>query len=334
MPTTSDWKLHHFRYELPDELIAQKPATPRDHSGLLVYNRSTGQITDDYFYNLHHHLPADTHLVLNNARVDKARLQFGNKEIFIVRRFDPHTVEAMVRPGKKFREGKTVQLTDEIEAEILQVMEDGLRRIRFNRDISESIFDAHRLTPFPPYITQDESLSENYQTIYAQKEGSKAAPTAGLHFTDRVFKSLDEKGIKRAEVTLHVGLGTFAPVKTEDLDRHIMHAEEYEISPSAAEQLNHAPHITAVGTTSARTLEAAKKDDGFHSERKETDIFITPGYRFRAVDAMITNFHLPESTLLMMISAFAGYEKTMELYKHAIHQRYRFYSFGDAMLIL
>ncbi len=334
MSNTEEWKLHHFRYDLPDDLIAQNPAEPRDHSRLLVYERATGKITDDYFYNIPNHLPDSTLLVLNNAKVDKARLKFGNKEVFVIRQFDPYTVEAMVRPGKKFRIGRKIALSDKIEAEVLDVAEDGLRRIRFNHDLSDSTYDPYRLTPFPPYIRQDETLSDHYQTIYAQKQGSKAAPTAGLHFTDRVFNQLDQKGITRTEVTLHVGLGTFAPVKTENLDEHKMHSEEYEIDKATAELLNQAEHITAVGTTSARTLEAARRQDGFHPERKATDIFITPGYQFKAVDAMITNFHLPESTLLMMICAFAGYEETMQLYEHAIRERYRFYSFGDAMLIL
>ncbi len=334
MATKIQWKRTDFHYDLPEELIAQKPADPRDHARLLVYNRATGEKSDDYFYNLPRYLPTDTLLVLNNAKVDKARLQFGNKEVFVVRQFDPHTVEAMVRPGKKFKAGQIVVLTDEIEAEVLDVAEDGLRRIRFNREVTDPVFDPYRLTPFPPYIRQDETLSDRYQTVFARTEGSKAAPTAGLHFTPHVFERLDARGIERAEITLHVGLGTFAPVKAEELEDHPMHAEEYEIDEETAKKLNAATHITAVGTTSARTLEAAKKADGFHPGRASTDIFITPGYNFKAVDALLTNFHLPESTLLMMVCAFAGYDEMMELYRHAIRERYRFYSFGDAMLIL
>lgn len=334
MPTKTEWKRSDFHYDLPEDLIAQKPAEPRDHARLLVYNRSTGETIDDYFYNLPSRLPEDTLLVLNNAKVDKARLQFGNKEVFVVRQFDPHTVEAMVRPGKKFRAGKIVALTDQISAEVLDVTEEGLRRIRFNREVTDACFDPHRLTPFPPYIKQDETLSDRYQTVFARTEGSKAAPTAGLHFTPQVFEQLDNKGIGRAEVTLHVGLGTFAPVKADRLEDHPMHAETYEIDETTVQQLNRARHITAVGTTSARTLEASVKEDGFHPEHASTDIFITPGYTFKAVDALLTNFHLPESTLLMMVCAFAGYEEMMELYRHAIRERYRFYSFGDAMLIL
>lgn len=331
--TTDKLGLAHFQYELPGELIAQKPAEPRDHSRLLVYDRATGQLTDDYFYNLATWLPPNTLLVLNNSRVEKARLLFGNKEVFVTRVVDPFTVEAMVRPGRAFRQGRRLELGG-IGAEVLSVQQDGQRIVRFDQALDQECFEPYRRTPFPPYIAADEDLSERYQTIYARTEGSKAAPTAGLHFTDRVFSSLEQKGIARTEVTLHVGLGTFAPVKAENIQEHTMHSEWYQVTESTAQTLQQAGHITAVGTTSARVLESLTRSGSFRECEAETDIFITPGHTFRAVNAMITNFHLPGSTLLMMIAAFTGLEEMHRIYRHAIAEEYRFYSFGDAMLLL
>lgn len=351
--------LSQFDYHLPESHIAQKPAEPRDHSRLLVYNRKTGQITDDFFYNLPLHLPECSSLVINNSRVEKARLLFGKKEIFVTRVLDPFTVEAMIRPGKAFKKGKTVALAPQnaifgsnspdsdisIQAEVLDIAQDGLRTLRFNFPIDHDILAPYRHTPFPPYIHPDENLADRYQTVYARDEGSKAAPTAGLHFTDQVFSNLEKKSIRKIELTLHVGLGTFAPVKTENISEHIMHSEWYQITQEAAKMLRESRHITAVGTTSARVLESSARHSAaripdshpfrdFRESEDETDIFITPGYRFRAVDSLITNFHLPKSTLLMMVSAFIGIDEMHRVYNHAIREKYRFYSFGDAMLLL
>lgn len=331
------YTLDDFDYHLPEELIAQKPATPRDHSRLLVYDRKTGTIRDDYFYNIGKYLPAETSLVVNNSKVEKCRLLFNDDkiEIFVTKAVDNHVVEAMVRPGKKFKPGKTVMLADGLSAKTLNIAEDGIRTIQLNRSLDDEITEKYKHTPFPPYIERDESLADRYQTIYAKDEGSKAAPTAGLHFTPELISKLEDQGIEKKEVTLHVGLGTFAPVKTEKIEDHIMHSEWYQISDAQARELNRSKSITAVGTTSVRVLESAQKRDGeFVAGSGETDIFITPGYTFQSVDHLITNFHLPKSTLLMLISAFIGFDETKKIYQHAIQEKYRFYSFGDAMLLL
>ena len=332
-----DFKLSDFDYELPDELIAQKPAKPRDHARLLVYDRDTGEITDDRFYNLIRHLPANTTLVANNSKVEKCRLLFdeGRMEIFILERLDKNTVRAMVRPGKKFRQGRTIQLTKNISANVLDIDDEGIRTLKMDPGPDDPVYDKYLRTPFPPYIEQDESLSEEYQTVFAEDMGSKAAPTAGLHFTDELIEKITGSGISWAEVTLHVGLGTFAPVKEETIEEHTMHTEWYELDKATVDQLNAAEHITAIGTTSVRVLESVmNRLDTFKAVSGETDIFIRPGYSFRAVDSLITNFHLPKSTLLMLVAAFTGYDEMKKIYQHAIDEEYRFYSFGDAMLIL
>ncbi|REL39101.1 tRNA preQ1(34) S-adenosylmethionine ribosyltransferase-isomerase QueA [Rhodohalobacter sp. SW132] len=329
--------LDDFDYNLPEELIAQKPATPRDHSRLLVYNRETGEITDDYFYNIGDYLPPDTSLVVNNSKVEKCRLLFndGKVEIFVTRAVNNRVVEAMVRPGKKFRSGKTVDLTDELSAKTISIADDGIRTIELSHPLDHPVVTPYKHTPFPPYIERDESLSERYQTVYAKDSGSKAAPTAGLHFTPELLEKLAAQGIRKNEVTLHVGLGTFAPVKADRIEDHIMHSEWYQISQQQADALNKTKRVTAVGTTSVRVLESAPKEEGsFIPCSGETDIFITPGYTFKSVDHLITNFHLPKSTLLMLIAAFTGFDEMKKIYQHAIQQNYRFYSFGDAMLIL
>jgi S-adenosylmethionine:tRNA ribosyltransferase-isomerase len=329
--------LTDFDYHLPEELIAQKPAEPRDHSRLLVYDRSTGRIHDDFFFNIGKYLPARTSLVVNNSKVEKCRLLFngGKVEVFVTRAVNDRVVEAMVRPGKKFREGKEVELADGITAKTIRIAEDGIRTIELSHPLDDPKLQPYRYTPFPPYIERDESLAGRYQTVFAKDEGSKAAPTAGLHFTPELLEKLNRQGIEKKEITLHVGLGTFAPVKTEKIEEHIMHSEWYRVTAEQAEALNRSESITAVGTTSVRVLESLPKKDGrFIASSGETDIFITPGYKFRSVDHLITNFHLPKSTLLMLISAFAGFDETRKIYEHAIRERYRFYSFGDAMLIL
>ncbi len=343
-----NYRLNDFDYTLPEGLIAQEPASPRDHARLLVFNRKEGTITDDHFYNLGTHLHPGTTLVANNSRVEKCRLLFndGAVELFVVSRLNDRMVEALVRPGKKFRPGKQIRLADGIEIETLSVSDDGIRTLRLNRPLDDPLFDPWKATPFPPYIRQNEALADEYQTVFARDEGSKAAPTAGLHFTDELIGRLKGIGFSWEEVTLHVGLGTFAPVKEENLDRHIMHREWYRIDRKTADGLNSASHITAVGTTGVRVLESAVREQPpaggstdtpsrrFDPCSGETALFIRPGYRFRAVDSLVTNFHLPKSTLLMLVSAFAGMEETRALYEHAIREKYRFYSFGDAMLIL
>jgi S-adenosylmethionine:tRNA ribosyltransferase-isomerase len=368
------YSLSDFDYHLPAHLIAQEPATPRDHSRLLVYERASGRITDDHFFNLPDHLTPGTTLVMNNSRVGKARLLFGNTEVFVLQQSGPDTVEALVRPGRKFRAGTRTALTSDITAETLSVDEGGTRTIRFNLPLNDPHFHSHRHTPFPPYIRQNEELADRYQTVIAKSEGSKAAPTAGLHFTEELLDRIALMGIPRAEITLHVGLGTFAPVKTDNIDDHRLHEEMYVIDPDTASLLTRANHITAVGTTSARVLESAVMPipadayipttgsanpelkpaasasagrhpvaeksavihAGRHFEPREgsTDIFIKPGYTFRGLDQLITNFHLPKSTLLMMVAAFTGYDEMRRIYDHAIRQEYRFYSFGDAMIVI
>lgn len=329
--------LSDFDYHLPEELIAQSPASPRDHARLLVYDRANKKIIDDYFYNLGKYLHPETTLAVNNSKVEKCRLMFdgGKKELFVTSVRNNNTIEALVRPGKKFRQGKKVELAEGIAAEVTHVAEDGLRTIILSHDLDDPKLEPYKYTPFPPYIEQDESLASEYQTVYAKDLGSKAAPTAGLHFTDELLAKLKAQGIRKSEVTLHVGLGTFAPVKTEQLDEHIMHSEWYQLNTRTAEELTNSKHFTAVGTTSIRVLESlASKERTFEPQSGETDIFITPGYAFKAVDALITNFHLPKSTLLMLVSALMGFDEMHRVYKHAIKEKYRFYSFGDAMLIL
>jgi S-adenosylmethionine:tRNA ribosyltransferase-isomerase len=324
--------LSDFDFELPKELIAHEPARPRDHARLLVYDRAIRSITDDFFYNLGNYLPGDASLVINNSKVEKCRLRFGGVELFVLETHNDKTVSAMVRPGRKFKLGAKVELPKGIIAEVVGIDDDGVRRIVLNKDLNDKVYDPFRLTPLPFYIPQDESLSDEYQTVYARPMGSKAAPTAGLHFTDDLLNLIRIKH-DVIEITLHVGLGTFAPVKSEDLTKHKMHEEWFSINQAAAESLNLAKHVTAVGTTSVRTLESADKP--FRKQTGDTSIFIVPGYKFVAVDSLITNFHLPKSTLLMLVAAFMGsVDELRDVYRHAIEERYRFYSFGDAMLIL
>lgn len=327
---TRVYTLNDFNFELPEELIAQVPAQPRDHARLLIYDRATKNIRDDFFYNLEKYLPQNTTLVLNNSKVEKCRMRFENIEVFVLKTVNPTTIEALVRPGRKFPLGQT--RVGEFTFTVDAISADGIRTIRLDRPLDDHSFDKYRLTPLPPYIAQDESLASEYQTVYADPLGSKAAPTAGLHFTEEQLERI-RAAHSVAEVTLHVGMGTFAPVKTEDISAHTMHAEEYTITPETAVILNAAQHRTAVGTTSVRVLESAPMP--YRETYDDTSIFITPGYEFKSVDALITNFHLPKSTLLMLVSAFMGsVEEMQRLYAYAIAERYRFYSFGDAMLIL
>lgn len=328
------YTINDFDFDLPEELIAQRPAHPRDHARLLVYNRKDGSITDDFFYNIEQYLPEETSVVVNNSKVEKARLQWENKEIFVTKTVNDRQAEAMVRPGKKFKPGKTINITDDLYFTVKEILEDGQRVIESSAPWDDKRLDPYRLTPFPPYIEQDESLAEEYQTVYARDLGSKAAPTAGLHFTDELMDSI-KSNHPWIELTLHVGLGTFAPVKTEKIEEHIMHSERYALTSDAAQKLNQSTHITAVGTTSVRVLESASEGSrGFSASTGATDIFITPGYEFKNVDSLITNFHLPKSTLLMLVSAFVGFDEMWKIYHHAIEERYRFFSFGDGMLLI
>lgn len=326
-------ELSDFDFYLPPELIAQQPAEPRNSSKLLVYDRKTRAITDDYFYNLDKYLEPQTTLVLNNSKVDKCRLLFGKTEIFALETIDPQTIKALVRPGRLFKLNQTTKLDlgeGILQIETADIDDSGIRTLKLSIAIDDTRLDKYRLTPLPPYIKQDEALAEKYQTVFSKTAGSKAAPTAGLHFTnDQLTKLIKSHAI--VELTLHVGLGTFLPVKTQKIADHKMHAEIYELTRKAADQLNQAKHITAVGTTSARTLESLNRP--FVQELDETSIFITPGYKFRNVDALITNFHLPKSTLLMLVAAHIGsVDELHRIYQHAIKNNYRFYSFGDAML--
>jgi S-adenosylmethionine:tRNA ribosyltransferase-isomerase len=330
MPSIQD-----FNFTLPKELIAQTPANPRDRARLLVYRRSDTSITDDYFYNLPDYLPVNTTLVLNKAKVDKCRMKFANLEVFLLHTVNNTTATALVRPGKKFKLGETVQLSEGLSAQVTSINEEGHRTLVFNVPLDSKLYDEYKLTPLPPYIAQNESLSEEYQTIYAQDEGSKAAPTAGLHFTEELLRTIKARWPVE-ELTLDVGLGTFAPIDDEAIKNRILHEETYSISKETADGLNNAKHITAVGTTTVRALESLMRSKGgFEAvSHHSTTIFIQPGDIISSVNSLITNFHLPSTSLLMMVAAFTGEDELKRIYQHAILEKYRFYSFGDAMLII
>ena len=332
-----------YWFDLPQELIAQDPMEDRDLSRMLVMNRKTGQIEHKIFRDIIDYLdPGDT-LVLNDTRVIPARLlgtkegTGANAEILLLKRRTGDVWETLVRPGKKLRPGARVSFGDGLlTAEILEIIEDGNRLVRFEYEgIFEEVLDRLGQMPLPPYITHKLENPEMYQTVYARYSGSAAAPTAGLHFTDELLDRIREKGINLAFVTLHVGLGTFRPVKVEDVTTHKMHTEWYQVSAEAADLINRTKalghRVICVGTTSCRTVESAAAEDGtVLAGADNTSIFIYPGYRFRVMDALITNFHLPESTLVMLVSAFAGREQVLHAYKTAVERRYRFFSFGDA----
>ena len=335
-----------FDYNLPENLIANNPVSPRDSSKLMVLDRNEQSITHRIFNELPQILNDDYVMVFNDTKVYAARLyvEIGNNEgeILLLKRYQENVWKCMVKPGKKFIKNFEFKVKGKIEtinAKVVEIFDDGTRKIEFFGINSLSIWiENNGYPPFPPYIKNSQASFDDYQTIYSKDSGSIAAPTAGLHFTDNVFKDLNDKGVGKCFVTLHVGRGTFLPVKTNIIEDHKMHSEWYSISKETAEFLNEAKDkgkkILAVGTTSVRTLESNYRDGKFHSESKETDIFIYPGYKFKAVDAILTNFHLPQSTLLMLISAFAGRDFVFKAYEEAIAQEYRFYSFGDSMLIL
>lgn len=336
-----------FYFELPQELIAQDPLKDRAGSRLLVLNRTTGAIEHTQFRQIADYLKPGDCLVLNNTRVIPARL-FGEKEgtagrveLLLLKRREQDVWETLVKPGKRARKGTRIFFGDGLlKGEILDVVEDGNRLIRFEYEgIFEQILDRLGQMPLPPYITHPLEDKNRYQTVYAKYDGSAAAPTAGLHFTPELLAQLRSLGISIAEVTLHVGLGTFRPVKAENVLDHHMHAEYFQISQEAAAQINRTKQeggrVICVGTTSCRTIESAANADGTLCACSGwTDIFIYPGYQFQVLDGLITNFHLPESTLLMLVSALAGREHVLAAYQEAVQKKYRFFSFGDAMLVL
>jgi S-adenosylmethionine:tRNA ribosyltransferase-isomerase len=335
-----------FSFELPEELIAQDPLDQRDASRLLVMNKETGNIEHKIFHNIIDYLSAGDCLVLNNTRVIPARL-YGRKkdsgaliEVLLLKRKENDIWEILVKPGKKAKQGAVIVFGEGIlEGEILDIVEDGNREIKFKYSgIFEEILDELGQMPLPPYITHELKDKNRYQTVYAKHDGSAAAPTAGLHFTKKLLEDIERKGITIAYVTLHVGLGTFRPVKVENVSEHHMHSEFYQIEEKEAEKINrikkNGGNIIAVGTTASRTLEAAADENGLLKETSGwTEIFIYPGYKFKIVNKLITNFHLPESTLVMLVSALAGRENILNAYENAIEEEYRFFSFGDAMFI-
>ncbi|VYT95619.1 S-adenosylmethionine:tRNA ribosyltransferase-isomerase [Eubacterium limosum] len=335
-----------FYYDLPEELIAQTPEKKRDASRLMVLNRMEGSIQDRHFHDIIDYLNEDDLLVMNNTKVLPARI-FGKKEetggkveLLLLKRLDDKTWETMVKPGKKAMPGTRLVFGDKLKGEIKDKIESGLRIIEFEYDgIFEEIIGELGTMPLPPYIHEVLEDQDRYQTVYAKYTGSAAAPTAGLHFTEELLDALRRKGIRTAEVTLHVGIGTFRPVKCDNILDHHMHEETYQV-PKETEKLieetrKKGGRVIAVGTTSVRTLESAAARFGGKVQACEgsTDIFIYPGYKWQVIDALITNFHLPESTLLMLVSSFYNREAVLKAYQHAIDARYRFFSFGDAMFI-
>lgn len=339
-------KTHDFYFELPKELIAQSPAKERTDSRLLIYRRNEKSITDGHFPDIAGILKPGDVLVRNNTRVIPARL-FGHREdtggtmeFLLLKRLDSNRFEALVKPGRRAKEGLIYKVSDELSVKICEPNDANGRNVELLYDgVLEEILDRVGNIPLPPYITEKLDDKTRYQTVYAKYNGSAAAPTAGLHFTDALLKQLEESGVIIVDILLHVGLGTFRPVAVENISEHHMHSEYYEVSDEAARKINDARknggRIFAVGTTSCRTLESVSTQDGIvHPGKGWTDIFITPGYRFKAVDALITNFHLPESTLLMLVSAFSSRDEMMRVYEHAIEEKYRFFSFGDSMCIL
>lgn len=337
--------LKEFDYLLPEELIAQTPLEPRNSSRLMVLDPADGSIEHRHFYDLKDFLSPGDVLVLNDTRVIPARLigwrdgTGGRVEVFLLKRLDSHRWEALVKPGRKARIGQTICFGEELSCVIEGNTDFGGRIAKFSYDgIFEEILDRLGETPLPPYIREELADKERYQTVYSRHRGSAAAPTAGLHFTVEQMQALKDMGVNTAFVTLHVGLGTFRPVSSDIVEEHVMHSEYFSISSDAADAIMSAKakgnRIVAVGTTSIRTLESAADESGrICAKSGWTDIFIYPGYRFKIVDSVVTNFHLPKSTLIMLVSAFAGREFTLRAYKEAVDRRYRFFSFGDAMMI-
>lgn len=332
-----------FNYDLPPELIAQHPMEPRDHSRLMLVDKTTGELEQKKFYDICDYLRPDDLLVFNDTRVIPARLH-GMKdtgarvEVLLLSRVNTTDWEALVKPGKKMRVGAKIFFSEELSCEIMDNTDFGGRIVRFNFEgIFEEILDRLGEMPLPPYITEPLEDKERYQTVYSREKGSAAAPTAGLHFTPELMDKIKSIGAEEVFVTLHVGLGTFRPVSVDNIDEHIMHKEFYHVSKDAADKINKAKQegrqIIAVGTTAVRTLESAGESGVILSGNNWTKIFIYPGYKFRFVDALITNFHLPQSTLLMLVSALSTREIMLDAYDVAVKEKYRFFSFGDAMFI-
>ena len=338
-------KTDDFDYYLPEELIAQHPAEKRDHARLLVLDRDTGEVSDKYFYDIIDYLNPGDVLVMNDTRVIPARL-FGHREdkeesieVFLLHNTEGKTWECLVRPGKKMKIGTKIIFSEDLSGQVKDIKEDGNRIIEFYYEgIFNEILDKLGNVPLPPYIKEELKEPEEYQTVYSKNPGSVAAPTAGLHFTKDLLKEIEEKGIKLAYLTLDVGLGTFRPVSVEDVNDHKMHSEFYTLSQETADIINEARksghRVIATGTTSIRTLESVYKKCGKITEDSGwTDIFIYPGFEYKVVDAFITNFHLPKSTLVMLVAAFTSREMILDTYKYAVDNKYRFFSFGDAMFI-
>lgn len=339
-------KKSDFFYDLPEELIAQTPSEPRNHSRLMKINRTTGEIAHAHFYNLCEYLKKGDLLVLNDSRVLPARL-YGEKkatgsfiEFLLLEQKGDKLWEIICRPGKKAKVGAEFVFGDgKLKAFVKEVRDDGNRIVQFECEENfYAVLDEIGQMPLPPYITKKLEDKERYQTVYSREIGSAAAPTAGLHFTAEMLEEIKSMGVDIAYVTLHVGLGTFRPVKEDDIFKHKMHSEHYQLNEDTAEKINRTKsaggRVIAVGTTSCRTLESMRLENGLVKPCEGyTDIFIYPGYKFKLIDGLVTNFHLPESTLIMLVSAFLGYEKTMRAYKIAVEEKYRFFSFGDSMAI-
>ncbi|MBE6647727.1 MAG: tRNA preQ1(34) S-adenosylmethionine ribosyltransferase-isomerase QueA [Ruminococcaceae bacterium] len=349
--TKTDLVTADFDYYLPEELIAQHPAEKRDHSRLMVLDREQNTISHKHFYDIVDYINPEDVLVINDSKVIPARIyghvegrEEATLELLLLRQRELDTWECLVKPGKRAKIGmKALYGKGILTSEIVDITEEGNRLIRFSYDKEKykniyNVLNLIGMMPLPPYITEQLGDNSRYQTVYAKDEGSAAAPTAGLHFTKELLKTLMDKGVAIAPVMLHVGLGTFRPVKADRLDEHIMHTEFFSVSKESAELINSrraaGGRVICVGTTSCRTLESASDEKGIvHPMSADTGIFIYPGYKFKAVDALITNFHLPQSTLIMLVSAFYNKENVMEAYKTAVEEKYRFFSFGDAMFI-
>ncbi len=338
-------KKSDFYYDLPEELIAQHPAEPRDSARLLVYHKNSGKIEDKHFYDIIDYLRPGDVLVVNDTKVIPARI-YGYKdatggkiEFLLHKRVDLTDWEVLAKPARKALPGNIIRFSDKLYAEVLSCGEDGIRQVRFHFDgVFEDILREIGEMPLPHYIHEKLEDDEQYQTVYARESGSSAAPTAGLHFTEELLEKIKAKGVEIVKVLLHVGLGTFRPVKTDEITDHKMHSEYYCVTKEAADAVNKAKsegrRIIAVGTTSVRVLESATFDGKLQEKSGFTEIFIYPPYKYKTVDALITNFHLPESTLVMLVSAFIGRENTLAMYKYAVEQKYRFFSFGDACFLV
>ena len=338
-------KKSDFYYDLPEELIAQHPAEPRDNARLLVYHKNSGKIEDKHFYDIIDYLRPGDVLVVNDTKVIPARIYGyrdttgGKIEFLLHKRVDLTDWEVLAKPARKALPGNIIRFSDKLYAEVLSCGEDGIRQVRFHFDgVFEDILREIGEMPLPHYIHEKLEDDEQYQTVYARESGSSAAPTAGLHFTEELLEKIKAKGVEIVKVLLHVGLGTFRPVKTDEITDHKMHSEYYCVTKEAADAVNKAKsegrRIIAVGTTSVRVLESATFDGKLQEKSGFTEIFIYPPYKYKMVDALITNFHLPESTLVMLVSAFIGRENTLAMYKYAVEQKYRFFSFGDACFLV